>query len=801
MAQSDYQRIRIYTNEQNFHDLMELGIDLDHVKLTKNSYIDHDFSPYEVNLIQNSGLNYEVLYANASDYYHQLRTQADLYKAASTTTPSCQNTEPYLQFKQPEDFIMGEMGGFFSYEEMLEHLDNMHEKYPDIVSEKQPINDFLTYENRPIHHVVLTMPNETENKKQILYTALHHAREAISLSQLIYFMYYILENYQEDNSIKYLLKNYELHFVPCINPDGYVHNNIIYLGDDATEPSGNFGFWRKNKRDNNDNDDFDSDLDGVDLNRNYGYHWAYDDFGSSPSIASELYRGPSAFSEPETQAMRWLCEQNEFYLALNYHSYGSYVIHPWGYEVDLLTNDHFIFQTLGEALTHHNHYHTGLAYETIGYVANGNSDDWMYGEESDKPKIFAFSPEVGTTLDGFYPEEDQIVALCQMNVLQNLNALRVLDSYGQVEEISESTFTKTNGSLQFKTKQHGLESGDFTINVTSLSPQLTIDNSFTTPILETGQFVLDSLVYTLDETVAYGQEIFFLVEIDNGNYTISDTLSKVCQWAEATLTLLHENACDDLNLWDNNGWGLTTLEYHSESASLTDSPSGNYENNTYSEIILNDTLDLSLAIFAELDFWAKWDLEPYYDYVQVIATNIETNAQTSLCGNYTHLLSSIGNEPIYHDTQEDWVQEQISLNDFLGEKIQLKFVLQSDDFIVYDGFYLDDVAINVLQPPIDSIIIATDPVNLSSVYSPLFQVGAAYPNPANGAFTFSYQLHPSQEAALYFVNEVGKVISQQPINATQNQLTLSTKDLASGIYFYYLQSAKGRSNVQKVVVH
>jgi len=69
VAQSDYQRVRIYTNEENFHDLITLGIDLDHVQLIKNTYIDHDFSPHEFEQIQNSGLNYKVLYSNASDYY------------------------------------------------------------------------------------------------------------------------------------------------------------------------------------------------------------------------------------------------------------------------------------------------------------------------------------------------------------------------------------------------------------------------------------------------------------------------------------------------------------------------------------------------------------------------------------------------------------------------------------------------------------------------------------------------------------------------------------------------------------
>jgi len=44
---------------------------------------------------------------------------------------------------------------------------------------------------------------------------------------------------------------------------------------------------------------------GVDLNRNYGYKWGVGDSGRSE--CDETYHGASAFSEPETRAMRdWL---------------------------------------------------------------------------------------------------------------------------------------------------------------------------------------------------------------------------------------------------------------------------------------------------------------------------------------------------------------------------------------------------------------------------------------------------------------------------------------------------------------
>jgi carboxypeptidase T len=58
---------------------------------------------------------------------------------------------------------------------------------------------------------------------------------------------------------------------------------------------------------------------GVDLNRNYGYQWGYDDIGSSPDSNSDTYRGSGPFSEPETQAIRDFVTAHQFVVSLSYH--------------------------------------------------------------------------------------------------------------------------------------------------------------------------------------------------------------------------------------------------------------------------------------------------------------------------------------------------------------------------------------------------------------------------------------------------------------------------------------------------
>ena len=92
------------------------------------------------------------------------------------------------------------------------------------------------------------------------------------------------------NALRDLLNKTELWFVPVANPDGY----------DFTFTEGN-RLWRKNLRDVNGDGQITTG-DGVDPNRNFPSNFHYDEEGSSSEFASETYRGPEPFSEPETQA-------------------------------------------------------------------------------------------------------------------------------------------------------------------------------------------------------------------------------------------------------------------------------------------------------------------------------------------------------------------------------------------------------------------------------------------------------------------------------------------------------------------
>lgn len=136
-------------------------------------------------------------------------------------------------------FGFGSMGGFYTLAEVLTELDNMKVLFPNLITTKVSIGN--TIESRPMYMVKISdNPDIDENEPEVLYTALHHAREPQSMMQMIYFMYYLLENYNSNPSVQYLVNNRELFFIPVVNPDGYEYNRSTY-------PTGG-GMWRKNRK-------------------------------------------------------------------------------------------------------------------------------------------------------------------------------------------------------------------------------------------------------------------------------------------------------------------------------------------------------------------------------------------------------------------------------------------------------------------------------------------------------------------------------------------------------------------------
>ncbi|HMC96153.1 MAG TPA: M14 family zinc carboxypeptidase, partial [Flavobacteriales bacterium] len=497
-----------------------------------------------------------------------------------------------------------------------------------------------------------------------------------ALSQLIYYMWYLLENYDTDPYIQYLLDNTELYIVPCINPDGYVYNEM-------TDPAGG-GMWRKNRRDNGDGSF------GVDLNRNYGYQWGFDDLGSSPDPASEVYRGESPFSEPENQVLRDFCDAHDFRLALNHHTYGNLLVYPWGYQASFFTPDSAVFATYGQILTKENGFFAGTDDQTVGYLTNGTIDDWQYGDVSERAKILGMTPESGDDNDGFWPVLERITPLCAANLDMNLNNALLAGRYAKATDRSSSILADASGQIVFDLRRLGLEPATFTVGLEPL------ENVVTTgaPIDVTGMAPLetrrDSIAYTLEPGLVGGDAIRFVLTVSNGLFTFRDTLNKV--YGQPTIAFA-ENG-NTLNQWFAGDWGTTTESWYTPPSSITDSPFANYDDFVDNAITVTQPIDLTNAVVARLEFMTHWEIEPAYDYVQVLASADGSN-WTPLCGQYTHPGSAFQSpqEPVYDGTQTAWVHESMDLGAFLGGSVRIRFELISDGGSTRDGFYFDDLSV------------------------------------------------------------------------------------------------------------
>ena len=660
------------------------------------------------------------------------------------------------------------MGGYQTLPELYETLDDMHDKFPNIITARMPISDtIVTHEGRQIFYVKISdNPNMDEDEPEVLYTSLHHSREPNGMSQLLFYMWHILENYPSDPVAKYLVEEAELYFVPCVNPDGYVYNNV-------NDPDGG-GLWRKNRRDNLDG------TFGVDLNRNYGYEWGHDNSGSSPNTNSQTYRGPSAFSEPETRSMRDFCLEHEFRIGLNYHTFGNLLIWPWAYS-DALAEPGL--KILGDQIAKENNYHGGTTTETVGYAVNGSSDDWMFGGAD----IYSYTPEVGPGTFGFWPTADTIDGLNKANVTANINTALIALNYVEAYDADDGSFNLDNPVLPIGVRRLGFEPGDVTVSLTALNSSVLSTSPPVNLFLDQFEEVDTSFMVWFDNSVQNGEEIVFVLEVNNGSYTLTDTIRK---FINGPTIPLFEEPGDNLNNWVGP-WGLSDDVFLSAPSSITDSPNGNYAADNVSELVTNSFFIPQDAMNPTLRFWTRFEIENNYDYVTVEAR--EPGASTFLCGRYTNPGSNnqLFGVPLYDGVQgPDWVQECMDLNDFKGKIVSIAFTIVTDGFVEFDGFYFDDLEVSFADPN----FVATDLVNHTI---PLFILS---PNPAGSHTTLSWEDRSENPVTHYqVVNALGKVVEEDAYHVSA-PIRLETESWPTGTYFVRLTTQNGTVSTKKLVV-
>ncbi|MBL7190881.1 T9SS type A sorting domain-containing protein [bacterium] len=262
---------------------------------------------------------------------------------------------------------------YHTYEELTDTLLSLEAEYPAIC--KVDSIGHAQQFPRTIWCVKISDNVESEEDElAVLFIGAHHACEVMGMETLIHMISSFLLEYGSDPVITRWIDDYEIFFIPLLNPDGHY----------AVTQSIN-EFWRKNARDLNNNGIYyqfqggtwwTDVTEGIDLNRNYDWYW---EIGGSGDPRSYYYRGDSPFSESETQAVRDLGLEQHFVSGISFHSYGEVVIYPWNFNGQP-SPDQDIYDVFALQLSMRFIRDDGGFYFPIVYDAqSGQCRNWFYG--------------------------------------------------------------------------------------------------------------------------------------------------------------------------------------------------------------------------------------------------------------------------------------------------------------------------------------------------------------------------------------------------------------------------------------
>lgn len=280
------------------------------------------------------------------------------------------NSLPDQQYKTPD--------------EVKDIIQTYKQKFPNLVT---VYNIGKTLEGRDI--LALRISDDAQENKQepaILFNALHHAREVMTVEIALDIIDYLTANYGKDATVTNWVNKAQIWIIPMVNPDG---SNRVWNEDNM---------WRKNAR-----GDY-----GVDINRNYPYKWGACD-GSSGSKYAQDYRGESAASEPETNVMMNFVANIKPIYNISYHSYGGMVLYPFGCSGTQTPPAEKIAET-GKEMAALLNYEPGTPWQIL-YDVDGGDVDWMYATHH----VIPFVIEVSTKMDGFQPPYSRRDAVVQLN--------------------------------------------------------------------------------------------------------------------------------------------------------------------------------------------------------------------------------------------------------------------------------------------------------------------------------------------------------------------------------------------------
>ena len=715
---------------------------------------------------------------------------------------------------------------------------------------------YSTQENIPILAVrVSDNAHMKEDEPRVLFIGQVHAEEILGVEIVMDLIDDLLFPDPSILSHMNILKQYlDIWLIPTANPEGL---NVVHEELDFS--------YRKNKRDlspegpfPNNAFDYDpsigNDIDGVDLNRNFSFNWAFGDTFLEPDNSDyashyDYYKGEEPFSESEARAIRDLALENDFVFSIVWHSSRSgnlseKVFTSWKWEEVKESPDLGIMKSIADYFAGNISTEDGTStyLSVFSGSRNGKLHDWFYRETG----CIQYLVECGTS--NLQPDS----ILIENTIDRNKPAMvylmdRAIGYYADAAQITGRVFdATTNQPLEDVIVEVEEHTGSI------LKPRLTNEFGRFRRILDVGSYNFSF------RAEGYEKQNILLVANNSGiteqNIYLNPSISH-----QVNIRLLHDDfAVYTITGLISNEYGMTEIEI-SSGDNYFDLKKGTYQ----IEFVMDGShVPWEKTVFINSDK----EFNVVYESSSPILVNNESILDNSVgpwCIENENVLKtqsntyySNGDAPqgvqwiesdlidvsgtnrlvlsVYHRYETEWDYDPISISfldindsllaskswtgdnwdsiqqDFLTAEtdsvfnyVKLLLEFSKDETVNYRGWEIEALE---LFPVYDNYLGIEENSSKNMPKIPL-KIHSLFPNPSYGKFQFGLSNFTGGEAVVTVFNLLGQNIlskSFSDLRPGSHQIRLDLNDLnglplGSGVYFIQFESLKEQA-IKKCII-
>ena len=746
---------------------------------------------------------------------------------------------------------------YHSYGEIVSLIDSLSniEEYQNIM-----LVDTIGYsslENIPIIAVKIS-DNVTvkEDEPRALFVGQVHAEEILGIEVVLSLMMDLLDPRPEDYSHMNILRSYlEIWLIPSANPDGL---GVVHDGLDVT--------YRKNKTDFSPEGvtpigvfDFEpsigNDVDGVDLNRNFGFNWTFGDtflvfdetdYGSH----YDYYRGPSPFSESEAVAIRDLALEHDFVFSIVWHSSRSgrlseKVFTSWNWEGNKPSPDLDLMKGIADSFSDlmEKEDGTGSYLSVLSGSRNGKLHDWFYretgciqylvecGTSNLQPDSLLIESTISRTkpamvylLDrsiGYYTDAGQVTGI----VYDASTNTPISGAEVEIEEHSGSVL-KPRLTNEFGRYRRILDAGTYHLNVTRkgyipIRQSITANNSGITNVdffLEPApmHLVRVDLDYGVTGNLAYDVHCLVISEFDTDTILINDSYIDL-SLSEGSYQLIISPTVGtpwEKKLYVDQNYNFTVPVYDYQSIVLSED-----WNNWVTEIDSWHIAGEKLLSQSDI-YYANNDSimglqkikSPFYNIAGANRVTFKIDHRYEMEWDHDSVGVAIynGNENLLlrigwsGHKWDEYSSDYFSVIDRDGfDSLRVELWFKTDQTVNYRGWDINGLTLHSM----DDAFLSTSEVTSIELPAINFNLKRVFPNPSFGKINLDIQSWQGGPASVKIYNVLGQQVYGKRfeslargnffLNLDFNELKPAT--LSSGMLFVSVES-KNQKVVRKCIV-